>query len=677
MMKLKRGVALLAFMGIATAGTANAGEVLVTNDIAVDTVWTANHRYNLQNQIYVLEGASLTIEAGTIVASTPTVNGGGSLAVIRGAQIFVNGSVDKPVIMTSTNDTATWTGGDPKTGTWRPACSEWGNLTVMGRAYISENAFGNAHACNALNFGRMEGLTDPDIARTSYGGGNDEDDSGVIKYLSLRYGGRVVGVGDELNALSMGGVGRGTTVHHIDIMNNVDDGIETWGGTVNYKYVNIWNSGDDSFDVDQGWRGKAQFGLIVQGYSCDAARGSGGSDNCFEIDGAESADYQPVTTATVYNFTCIGNPLEARRGTAWRDGARVQFRNCIFMNLGLELLHNDGTDGDSGSGGYGTNATLPFFDANNPDIWDTDWSVHSPVNACMDPSAIYQAQTSGKLAEITDSVFFANNNAAAYTEATQVGVMPAMIGTNNNVLAVASPITSITRGPDPLLASGYNVLPVIGLDPRAANDAVTSVGMAPNDGFFCPVQYRGAFSPTTNWLCSWTAAYAFGYSRPDDCCRLGNINGGAGAVTDVLFLNGSVGGPTRTFQITPSTPFTLTMAQTPLSGRRYVTYIWVGTPNPGTARNNPQGIGTTCFPTPITSGSPQPRPERANNIGAIPQLGAENWPGPPTQPAPYTLLNFPAGINRTGTFFFQGFELDPGAPNGQAGVTNGFLVISQ
>jgi hypothetical protein len=84
-------------------------------------------------------------------------------------------------------------------------------------------------------------------------------------------------------------------------MNNVDDGIEIWGGTVNLKYFSIWNVGDDSLDIDQGWRGKAQFGLIVQGYSLNASQGSGVGDNLIEIDGAEQSDWQPVTTASIYN----------------------------------------------------------------------------------------------------------------------------------------------------------------------------------------------------------------------------------------------------------------------------------------------------------------------------------------------------------------------------------------
>jgi hypothetical protein len=149
----------------------------------------------------------------------------------------------------------------------------------------------------------MEGLVAafPGDTKVLYGGGNDDDDSGSISYLSLRYGGKVVGLNNELNGLSLGGIGRNTDIHHVEIMNNVDDGIEIWGGTVNLKYFSIWNVGDDSLDIDQGWRGKAQFGLIVQGYSANAAQGSGVGDNCIEIDGAEQSDYQPVTTGTIYN----------------------------------------------------------------------------------------------------------------------------------------------------------------------------------------------------------------------------------------------------------------------------------------------------------------------------------------------------------------------------------------
>ena len=504
-------VLMAAVASILAASAAHAAEVLVTTNISVSETWTANNTYNLQNQIYVLPGATLTIEAGTVVASTTNI--GGSLAVCKGAQIFVNGTQSQPVIMTSTADVATWTGGNPKTGIWREAANEWGNLTIMGGAYISEDAIaGNVPTPNASNVGAMEGLVAafPGDTKVLYGGGNDDDDSGSVTYLSLRYGGKVVGLGNELNGLSLGGIGRNTEVNHIDIMNNVDDGIEIWGGTVNLKYLNIWNIGDDCFDVDQGWRGKAQYGLLVQGYSVNAAQGSGVGDNIFETDGAEKADCQPVTTSTIYNFTVIGQPAPGAgdHATAWRANARVQYRNCVFMDLGDRLVSFDNTDGE-GDGGYGLNGTLTWAQH-----WTTPYTATSTVNAPANPALFYTVQTTGNLCEITDSVMFRNLSSAAYTEANTVGVFaPA----NNNVqvasvLDADAPIRSITRGPA-VLKGGMTMLPVIGLDPRPANDALTSVAAAPIDGFFTPAQYRGAFDPKQqSWLCDWTASYAFGYT---------------------------------------------------------------------------------------------------------------------------------------------------------------------
>lgn len=503
---------MTAMIGVGIAGAARASDILVTTDISVSTTWTANNTYNLQNQIYVLPGATLTIAPGTVVASQTNI--GGSLAVCRGAQIFVNGTQAAPVIMTSTADVATWVGGNPKTGTWREAANEWGNLTIMGAAYVSENAIvTNTPAPSPSNYAAMEGLVAgfPGDTKVLYGGGNDDDDSGSISYLSLRYGGKVVGLNNELNGLSLGGIGRATDIDHVDIMNNVDDGIEIWGGTVNLKYVNVWNVGDDCFDTDQGWRGKAQFGLLVQGYSVNASTGSGVGDHAFEMDGAEDSDYQPVTTAALYNFTVIGQPLQTRGTTAWRDNARIQYHNCIFMDEGGELVKFDNLDGD-GAHGYGFNGTLSWANT-----WTTPYTVTSTVNPFANPAVAYTAQSSGMLAEITDCVFFRNLNANAYTEATTRGVFNAG---ENNVLIPGSnppdaPIQSITRGPA-VVRGGLTMLPVINLDPRPANAALLSVGAAPNDGFFTPAQYRGAFAPRQTWLCDWTASFAFGFTPSCD-----------------------------------------------------------------------------------------------------------------------------------------------------------------
>jgi hypothetical protein len=528
-------VGLIVLIGMAAASVAGAAKpvILVSANIDKSQTWDANNIYNLGKQIYVLPGATLTIPAGTLVQTT--AGSGGSLAVCRGAKIYVNGTAEAPVIMTSTLD-------DFKH--WRQGVNEWGNLTIMGNALIScssqaykpvtINGRTNTKVPDGLNQVNMEGLTADFAGDTKqlFGGNDDDDSSGGLHYLSLRYTGKVIGLGNELNGLSMGGVGRGTDVDHVEIMNNVDDGIETWGGTVNYKYVAIWNIGDDSFDMDEGWRGKAQFGLIVQGYSADAAQGSGTGDNCFEIDGAEDSDAQPVTTAAIYNFTVVGQPGYPNggdHGIALRDNARVQFHNMIFMDIGEQILKNDGSDGDNANG-YGYNGTLSFADT-----WKTSASVHPTINAGTwtpgafnDPSQLYRSQDpNGMLLEVVDSIFYrcywisTDGKTTSYTTLESVGAMDAKNhnvkvtddGVSDHVADKNMPIQALVRGAK-VVKGGLDMYPVTYINPRAGSmAAVVSATQAPDDGFFTPAPYRGAFDPWNNWLVGWTAASAYGMTN--------------------------------------------------------------------------------------------------------------------------------------------------------------------
>jgi hypothetical protein len=405
--------------------------------------------------------------------------------------------------------------------------NEWGNVTVMGRAYVGKYGNGapstNTAAPSAANFAQMEGLTgssstDPNVI---YGGGDDLDSSGTFSYVSLRYGGKVIGLGNELNGLSLGGIGKETVIDHIEIYNNVDDGIEIWGGTVNVQYFSIWNIGDDSLDIDQGWRGKAQFGLIVQGYSGNASQGSGTGDNILEIDGAEKSDAQPVTTGVVYNLTCIGQTGSTGGDTAveFRDNANLQVRNSIFMDVGEQVFRNINTDGEATGGqtGYGHNGTLSYAAR-----WTTPYNTYSSVNAFANPASAYQAQVDGNLIDVRDCVFYNNLNASAYTEANTYGVFTSGNNVNAGTSAAnptAMPIAAITKGTAVNPNGSLIIRPVTSIDPRAANAAVTSVGSAPNDGFFEQAQFRGAFSSTGNWLCGWTAvdAYGINVAPPGGC----------------------------------------------------------------------------------------------------------------------------------------------------------------
>lgn len=552
-MRYTNKLLLAALAGLGLVSNANAA-VNVPTLITTDTAYTAaQNPIFLKGPTLVTNGASLTFGPGCVVVTLPLDDGG--IVVARGAQLFVNGTEASPVIMTSAADVATWTGstftgpasaptnitavGDPKTGTHRQVHQEWRNVTIMGNGVISASFFGtsarndpddgqpNPTVVDGTASALMEGLNSGDeqgqgVGARTYGQGNDDDDSGSISFLSLRYTGRVLGQGNELNGLSLGGVGRGTDISHVDIMNNVDDGIEIWGGTVNLKYVNIWNIGDDSFDIDQGWRGKAQFGLIVQGYAAlnSIDQGSGAGDNIFETDGAEQADVQPRTTGVIYNFTAIGM-TNGDGATTWRDNARMQYRNMMFIDIGEELVRNDNVDGDGGTG-YGTGGTHSFAST-----WTTPFSTlptagaDKPGTGAYSPANLYTTQVDGFLSEITDSVVYDPDGLSdSGDQAFSLGVLegsvgsPASSGKNANAYVTTLPIAVYSRTGTSAFINGktYTNVALAGLDPRpVASEAKESVGMAPADGFFTPAPYRGGFSPTVNWAEGWTAASAYGF----------------------------------------------------------------------------------------------------------------------------------------------------------------------
>tara|TARA_X000000950_G_scaffold186613_1_gene225861 strand:+ start:1469 stop:3187 length:1719 start_codon:yes stop_codon:yes gene_type:complete len=517
---------------------ASAATYTNAGNITVDTTWTAGDEYILTNQVFVTAGASLTIEAGVTVkglsdsdTGLKSLNGGGgSLAVCRGAKIYANGTAEAPITFTSSNDN----------GTRRDACNEWGNITIMGKGLISASSdqsrtrAGNTKKPDGTNEVQMEGLTGSNTL-TYYGGNDDSDDSGTLAYVNLRYGGNVIGQANELNGLSLGGIGSETDIHHIEIYNNVDDGIEIWGGKVNLKYFSIWNIGDDSLDVDQGWRGTAQFGLIVQGASQAGKQGSGVGDNCIEIDGAEDSDAQPLTSCRIANVTVVGNKLGGDGGATYRDNARIQYSNMIFMNLGEELIRLDNQDGDGGSG-YGNGMTE--WAATWTTSADTYEALNFTNNIYGSLADLYTAQyAAGNLNEMINSVFY-NNTVDSDDKASEVGVL----SEPSNVSATASPIVAaeFTLGS---FHSGAITAPVYtNINPLAQNEAVTRSG-AVSDANIVRADYAGGFSATHNWLIPWSTTAQYGITT-------GTTNGvpAASAATGVVISFDSVDGTTYAIQ---------------------------------------------------------------------------------------------------------------------------------
>jgi len=253
--------------GVATAVVDVQGvpTISVSENISADATWTADNVYILEGRIAVLDQATLTIEAGTVIKGNA---GSGSnacaLLIARGGKLNANGTAQAPIIFTSIADQIL-PGEIESPNLQSTENGYWGGLIVLGKAPISADA-------EAV---QIEGIPPSDL-NGLYGGSDPLDNSGSITYISIRHGGANIGEGNEINGLTLGGVGSGTTIQNIEIIANQDDGIEWFGGTVNVTNALVWNTGDDAIDTDQSWGGTLDNAIIVNP-----------GDECFELDGAE------------------------------------------------------------------------------------------------------------------------------------------------------------------------------------------------------------------------------------------------------------------------------------------------------------------------------------------------------------------------------------------------------
>lgn len=285
------------------------GQVTVTENITGDVTWTANNVYTLGARIAVVDGAKLTIEAGTVIkGATGTGTLATALVVAQGGQIMAMGTADAPIIMTSILD-------DVQPGQTNGSNLDeeenglWGGLLVLGKAPISVDGDGLT--------AQIEGIPADDITGL-YGGSDAADNSGVIQYISVRHGGAVIGADNEINGITLGGVGNGTVIENIEVAGNKDDGIEWFGGTVNVTNALVWAADDDALDVDQAYSGTIDNAVVI----CFA-----GTDHGLEIDGPEGA---LAGEFTITNVTVKGADDELGN---YRDGASGTTSNVYFFGF--------------------------------------------------------------------------------------------------------------------------------------------------------------------------------------------------------------------------------------------------------------------------------------------------------------------------------------------------------
>ena len=273
---------------IQDGGGSNSGTpiVSVTGAISANTTWTNDNIYELNQKVVVGDGVTLTIEAGTIIKGKP---GTGSLAsaliIARGGKINAEGTSTNPIIFTSSSDNID-AGQTAGTNLNESNRGLWGGLIILGKAPCSFKG--------DLTEVQIEGIPADDTFGL-YGGTITDDDSGILRYVSIRHGGALIGEGNEINGLTLGGVGNKTVIDNIEVVANVDDGIEFFGGTVNATNLLVWAQGDDGLDIDQAYSGTIDNAIVILG---DA------SDHALEIDGREGT---ATGSFTLTNVTLMGN----------------------------------------------------------------------------------------------------------------------------------------------------------------------------------------------------------------------------------------------------------------------------------------------------------------------------------------------------------------------------------
>ena len=283
------------------------------------TTWTNDKIYLLDGFVFVNSGQTLTIEPGTVIKGKPGTGANASaLIVAKGATINACGTSTQPIIFTFEADPLD--GSVPMTTT-----GQWGGLMILGDAVLNTVPASQ----------NIEGIPTNEL-RGSYGGSNDADNSGSLCYISIRHGGTDIGAGNEINGLTLGGVGSGTSIHHIEVVANADDGVEFFGGTPNLKHILVSNVLDDSFDYDQGFRGKGQFWVAIE---------NANSDRGGEHDGGTSPeDGTPYATPVIYNSTYIGNG--SSRALTFRDNAGGEYHNSVFHDFGKGIDIEDLASGE-------------------------------------------------------------------------------------------------------------------------------------------------------------------------------------------------------------------------------------------------------------------------------------------------------------------------------------------
>jgi plastocyanin len=435
--------------------------------------WTKDKVYVCDGLVFVEAGATLNIEAGTVVKFTPRADLGNpsALVICAGGKIFAEGTAANPIIFTAeADDVSNPSDLGPKDN------ALWGGLAILGNGITQKN--GNPQV-------NLEGIptTEP---RGIYGGTDNADNSGVLKYVSIRHGGRQIASGSELNGLSLAAVGSGTKLEYIEIYANSDDGIEFFGGAPNLKYAVVAFAEDDSYDWDEAYTGKGQFWFSIQR---DDVADAGG-----EFDGTTPDDLTPYSNPTLYNWTHIGS------------GPGAAAANPIGWNL------RAGTAGTIG------NSLLVAQKGKGLEVQDKAAGI----------ADAYSKLVAGEL-KLLNNVFFQMGSFTTL-DATSTGII--RVGAAAEDATAAALVTHLTTNNNQIGDPGIQSISRNqdgNLDPRPTGNSVVNTGLAAyptGDAFFTNVNYKGAFPPFAAglWVDGWTALDRNGHLKDLSQPNVVNVN---------------------------------------------------------------------------------------------------------------------------------------------------------
>jgi hypothetical protein len=429
-MKMKK--LLLAAALIVATITGSVAQTVISGNITTNTNLTNNNVYLLSGWVYVKAPATLTIQAGTIIKGEKTSQG--TLIIERGAKLIAQGTAGQPIVFTSDQAPGARNYGD------------WGGIIVCGKA--------------SVNLPGGEGVIEGGTGATFGGGANpdDADNSGTLKYVRIEFPGIPFQPNQEINGLTMGGVGSATTIENIQISYSGDDSYEWFGGTVNAKRLIAFRGWDDDFDTDNGFKGKLQYGVSLR----DPAIADQSGSNSFESDNdATGTAATPQTHPVFSNFSIFGPKVDAgttinsnfKRGAHLRRNTATNIFNSMISGFPIGLLI-DATTTETNA----TNGTLKF--------------QNNVIAGCANPM---------------DTIASSTWDIGAWFNTT---------GFNNTVLA---------NNTDLMVADGYNLADPDFL-PQTSSPLLNGASFADaqlQNSFFESTSFRGAFG-AEDWTACWT-----------------------------------------------------------------------------------------------------------------------------------------------------------------------------